>query len=77
FKVYRSNYNELPVYHDYKNGRTRRLTLVRKYVGDTQALVRELVRVCEQPQVYVRTGRIEIKGLHKDKVVAYFESLGF
>jgi large subunit ribosomal protein L49 len=77
FRVFRSNYNELPVYHDYKNGRTRRLTLVRKYAGDAKELARELARVCEQPKVEIRTGRIEIKGLHKEKVVAYLESLGF
>ncbi|KAG8459336.1 hypothetical protein KFE25_012972 [Diacronema lutheri] len=77
FRVFRSNYNELPVYHDYRNGRTRRLTLVRKYVGDAEELCRELARVCAQPKVEVRTGRIEIKGLHKEKVVAYLESLGF
>lgn len=77
FRVFRSNYNELPVYHDYRNGRTRRITLVRKYVGDAEALSRELARVCDQPQVEIRTGRIEIKGLHKEKVVAYLESLGF
>lgn len=77
FRVFRSNYNELPVYHDYRNGRTRRLTLVRKYVGDAEALSRELARVCNQTQVEIRTGRIEIKGLHKEKVVAYLESLGF
>lgn len=77
FQVFRSNYDNLPVYHDYRNGRTRNLTIVRKYTGDAEALARELARVCEQPKVEVLTGRIEIKGLHKEKVLAYFESLGF
>lgn len=77
FRVFRSNYDNLPVYHDYRNGRTRNLTIVRKYSGDAEALARALARVCEQPKVEVLTGRIEIKGLHKEKVLAYFESLGF
>ena len=77
FQVFRSNYDNLPVYHDYRNGRTRSLTIVRKYSGDAEALARELARVCEQPKVQVLTGRIEIKGLHREKVLAYFESLGF
>lgn len=77
FKVFRTNYNELPVYSDYRNGRTRVLTLVRKYAGDADALAKRLARLCDQPQTVVKTGRIEIKGLHVRKVRAYLQSLGF
>ena len=37
---------QLPVYTDYKNGRTRVVTLLRKYEGDETVLADEVQRVC-------------------------------
>lgn len=77
FRVHRTNYGELPVYHDYKNGGTRKLTIVRKFTGDAEELMRQLKALCESDRVELRTGRIEIKGLHRDKVKRWLQGRGF
>ena len=75
FRVHRSRMGNLPVYTDYKGG-NRKITIVRKYAGDAIALGREMERVCESPVTQFH-GRLEVKGLHQQKLKAWLESLGF
>ena len=65
----------LPVYTDYRGG-SRRVTILRKYAGDVQALGHALESLCESP-VTLYHGRIEVKGLHRQKVTGWLSSLGF
>lgn len=76
FRVHRSRMGNLPIYTDYRNGRTRKVTILRKFAGDVAVLGRALERVCESP-VTLYHGRIEVKGLHQQKVAGWLTSLGF
>lgn len=78
FRVTRTEVGkQLPVYTDYRNGRTRVLTLVRRVEGDQDALAGELHKVCEGAPVETRLGRIEVKGYHRQRVKEYLAGLGF
>ena len=66
----------LPIYSDFRNGRTRQVTIVRKFTGDVDALAGELERVCEQPVTRYH-GRLEVKGLHVDRLTHWMTGLGF
>ena len=65
----------LPVYTDVRNS-TRKVTIIRKYAGDAEALAREAQRVCDQP-VLMYHGRIEVKGHHRKTLTDWLLSLGF
>jgi large subunit ribosomal protein L49 len=67
---------QVPVYSEYKNGRSRRLTLVRRVSGDAEALVEELRRVTGGASVVARPGRIEIEGDRCREVKNWLMSLG-
>lgn len=68
---------QLPVYTDYRNGRTRCMTILRRYRGDEAQLAEEMSRVCDDKPVAVRPGRIEVKGNYNGRVVEWLERLGF
>ncbi len=38
FRVIRTKNGSLPVYSDFKNGRTKRVTILRKFTGDIQVI---------------------------------------
>ncbi|RLN20288.1 hypothetical protein BBJ28_00025012, partial [Nothophytophthora sp. Chile5] len=44
---------QLPVYRDYRNGRTRVLTILRRFKGDEQELRDEMSKVCEGKEVAI------------------------
>jgi hypothetical protein len=69
--------NMIPVYSDYKNGRTRELTVVRRVTGDVGALAAELVKVTGGAKVEVRPGRVEVAGNRVPEVRAWLAGLGF
>lgn len=69
--------NMIPVYSDYKNGRTRELTVVRRVTGDAGALAAELVKITGGAQVEVRPGRVEVAGNRVPEVRAWLAGLGF
>ena len=48
---------QLPVYVDYKNGRTRVVTQIRKYEGDETVLADEVQRVCGEVRLRLSTDR--------------------
>ena len=69
--------NMIPVYTDFKNGRTRELTIVRRVTGDVDALAAELGRVTGGARVAVRPGRIEVTGSRAPELRAWLAGLGF
>eukprot|EP00941_MAST-03F_sp_MAST-3F-sp1_P004300 g4300.t1 len=68
---------ELPVYKDYKNGRMKTVTILRKYDGDVHALASEFQKVCKEAEVKIYNGRIEGKGNHVREVKQWLGGLGF
>jgi large subunit ribosomal protein L49 len=69
--------NQLPVYRDYLNGRTRTMTIIRKVEGDAQALAEEVVRVTGGASVTVRPGRVEVEGDRADQLKLWLGGVGF
>lgn len=76
FFVKRTAFGSLPVYIDYKKGRTLTLTQVRNILGDVTELQKELIKLTEE-KVLERVGRLEFKGNHLRLVLLYLRSLGF
>ncbi len=68
---------QLPVYSDFKNGRTRALTVVRKVGGDVYVLREELRRLSGGAAVTVRPGRLEVEGNKSKEIKAWLAGLGF
>jgi translation initiation factor 1 (eIF-1/SUI1) len=68
---------QLPVYTDYRNGRTRCMTIVRRFRGDEAELAAELSRVCDNRPVIIRPGRVEVKGNYRGRVCEWLARLGF
>ena len=65
----------LPVYSDYRTGGSREVTIVRKIGGDVKTLAHAVEDLCRSP-VTLFHGRIEVKGLHQNRVKGFLESLG-
>lgn len=78
FRVFRTaKGKQVPVYTDYKNGRGRCLTLVRRFRGDAHALGEEMSRVCDNRPVTIRPGRVEVVGNYRGRVAEWLQRLGF
>ena len=72
----RSRLGNLPVYTDMRNGRSRVVTILRKYSGDAVALQNEF-ELLVGTQVRAYHGRLEANGSHKALVCKWLEELGF
>jgi large subunit ribosomal protein L49 len=68
---------QVPVYTDYKNGRSRKLTVIRRVSGNVDALVEELRRVTGGAEVTARLGRVEIEGDRAKEVKTWLMAIGF
>lgn len=78
FSVSRTPSLGIPVYTDFKNGRSRVITIVRKINGDAGALRDELSRVLgEDARVDLRVGRVEVDGNRVKEVKTWLAGLGF
>lgn len=78
FQFTRTPTSQLPVYSDLRNGRTRRLTVIRRYTGDVNELKDELRRLLgEETRIEQHAGRIEINGHHVLKLKRWLRRLGF
>lgn len=77
--VVRSPSGQLPVYRDIRNHNTRELTVIRKVLGDLEALRASIVRDfdVDAKHVFVKAGRVEVKGRHKAEISKWLESKGF
>lgn len=69
--------NQIPVYTEFKNGRTRELTIVRRISGDVKALAAEIGRVTGGAHVNVTLGGLEIEGNRSKEIKYWLMSLGF
>ena len=67
----------MPVYTDYRVGGMRKVTVVRKITGDINEFKTELSKVVSNAPIEEKMGRIEISGLHSDKVKLWLRRLGF
>ncbi len=77
FFIQRSKSGNLPIYRDYKHGRMKKMTLVRKISGDVEELMIELKKICSNTDIEAKVGCIVIKGLHKQVLTDYLIRLGF
>ena len=75
FAVARTRNGNMPVYTEFRNGGTRQVTVVRKIVGDAQALKKELEAFTGSP-VREYVGRLEVKGLHSAAVKQFLAEKG-
>ncbi len=73
----RTHSNNLPVYTDYRNGGMKKVTVVRKIIGDVNEFKTELSKVVSNSPIEDKMGRLEISGLHSEKVKLWLRRLGF
>ncbi|CAM9332386.1 unnamed protein product [Chrysoparadoxa australica] len=69
--------NALPIYLDYKKGRTQITTSVQKVSGDHKIFMEEMSKVCGHREVRKRGGRFEAVGKHSGPVLRWLIGLGF
>ncbi len=55
----------------------RKLTVVRKIYGDVNEFKTELAKVVSNAPIEEKMGRIEINGMHAEKVKLWLRRLGF
>ena len=67
----------LPVYSEFRNGRSRVLTVVRRVSGDTDLLSSELQKLCLAATVEQKGGALKIHGNHVERVRQWLVGLGF
>ena len=78
FMIFRTKSNQLPVYSDIRNGKTRQLTIVRKFKGDHEALIAELRKlVGADTPITKKAGYLQVKGKHVDKIKAWMTQAGY
>lgn len=78
FSVVRTSVGRaLPVYTDYRSGRSRVLTIVRRVKGDEREFVRDFKVVCGTDKVEKRGGGFEVQGNHIRVVRDWLYGLGF
>jgi len=53
------------------------MTVVRKIMGDGEALMKDLVEAVQPQAVELRMGSIHLKGNHKDAVRSFLSEKGF
>eukprot|EP00316_Scyphosphaera_apsteinii_P024820 CAMPEP_0119313484 /NCGR_PEP_ID=MMETSP1333-20130426/29254_1 /TAXON_ID=418940 /ORGANISM="Scyphosphaera apsteinii, Strain RCC1455" /LENGTH=145 /DNA_ID=CAMNT_0007318329 /DNA_START=72 /DNA_END=509 /DNA_ORIENTATION=- len=76
FHIMRSQMGKLPVYTDIRNGRSKLVTILRKYSGDIDALKTELESVTGTKAVAYH-GRLEVSGRHTKLLNDWLTKLGF
>ena len=67
----------MPVYTDYKIGGMKKVTIVRKLTGDIDEFKNELRKITSNSTIEEKVGRVEISGLHSEKVKLWLRRLGF
>ncbi|KAJ2089830.1 mitochondrial 54S ribosomal protein img2 [Coemansia sp. RSA 986] len=77
--VNRTRFQSLPVYVDIKNGKTRKLTLVRRIEGDIQALRNELSSFLDDGSIQIKSisNQLVIKGDRSSEVREWLTKRGF
>ncbi|ORE11874.1 hypothetical protein BCV72DRAFT_283679 [Rhizopus microsporus var. microsporus] len=77
--VSRTSSKGLPVYSEYKNGRTNLSTIVRRIKGDSNALVNDLKKDFPEAvaEVNPTTQNVIIKGHHVNEIKEWLMMKGF
>jgi translation initiation factor 1 (eIF-1/SUI1) len=65
------------VYTDFRNGGMKKVTIVRRLTGDIDEFTAELKKVVSNSPVEEKIGRVEISGMHSEKVKLWLRRLGF
>jgi hypothetical protein len=76
FIVERTTSSSLPVYTDYKHGRTKVITILRKCSGDIETLKSEMEKVVGA-KVDVKPGKLVVDGNYVLRVKTWLTGLGF
>ena len=77
FSVERTHASNIPVYTDIKHGGSRKCTVIRKITGDLNLFKEELSKVVSNAPITDKMGRVEVTGLHSQKVKLWLMRLGF
>ncbi|KAJ1994401.1 mitochondrial large ribosomal subunit [Coemansia spiralis] len=79
YYVHRTRFQTLPVYSDIKNGKTRKLTLIRRIEGDIGALREELSRHLDDSSIQIKSisNQLVIKGDRTKEVREWLTVKGF
>ena len=77
FYVERTSVSALPVYTDYKAGRTKVVTILRRCRGDILALKTDMEKVCGGQPVTVRPGKLVVDGNYHIRLKKWLAGLGF
>ncbi|KAJ2756081.1 mitochondrial 54S ribosomal protein img2 [Coemansia aciculifera] len=77
--VHRTRFQSLPVYTDIKNGKTRKLTIVRRVEGDLEALRADMSKALSDSSIQIKKAsqQLVIKGERSDEVRAWLTRSGF
>ena len=67
----------LPIYTDYKGGRTKVITILRKCRGDINELKKEMQKVCDGREVNIRPGKLVVDGNYHIRLKRWLSGLGF
>jgi large subunit ribosomal protein L49 len=77
FMIERTHLGNLPVYSEYRNNRSKKVTIIRKLYGDSGEFSEELSKVVSNAVIEERNGRIEVKGIHTKNIKTWLLRLGF
>mmetsp|Transcript_13257 Transcript_13257/g.36629 ORF Transcript_13257/g.36629 Transcript_13257/m.36629 type:complete len:111 (-) Transcript_13257:8-340(-) len=79
WSVYRTPNGQLPVYSEFRNARTRELTIIRKIVGDPNLVRQTIISEFEisPNEVWVKGARVEVKGAHRRALSEWLAKKGF
>ncbi|XP_065898913.1 uncharacterized protein [Dysidea avara] len=81
FLVTRSRFGNLPVYTDYRKGRTKVLTKITNIRGDIEVMHQLLLKQLDNPKLVTKvdelTGSIAIHGFYRDEIRIWLRQLGF
>jgi translation initiation factor 1 (eIF-1/SUI1) len=68
--------DQLPVYTDFRHGRTKVVTQLRRIRGDVQALKEDMEKVCGA-EVTITPGKLQVDGNYVRRVKRWLNGLGF
>lgn len=77
FYVLRTEMNGIPVYSDFKAGRTKVVTMIRKLHGDVNELASEFSKIADGKVVRIKPGHLEVDGNYVMRTKKWLIGLGF
>lgn len=77
FQIARTHTNNLPVYSEFKDMKNTTKTVVRLISGDIEEFRKELSKIVSNAKIEIKTGKVIITGLHREKITLWLRRLGF